>query len=382
MSAENETASLEEFRKKAAELITEAKLEDKWMDLWGVSMRNLNSEAPLTKPQTVILLKFLRAREFDIQKAGDMLTGTLKWRAEFDTISLMNETFGKEFDAFGRIYGKDKNGSPVTYNFYSGAAQDDIVGQMDKFLRWRVQLMEKAISLLDFENGIETVTQVHDYSQTSFFMGNKMKAVTKQVIDIFQNHYPEFLSAKFFLGVPTIMEYLFSVMSAFVSARTRSKFKMVRRGKGRAALLEQIEPDQLPPEYNGFEEITEGVEAVAISSSADKRRSSAADIKRVTIKAGGSEIVQLPVKEGDLVNWEYTTLSLDIGVKVWIAPAGDEGTKEPEKDSLISSSKDEGGKGNFTVDRKDGGVFTLKLDNSYSMLTEKTVLYRVRVKQA
>jgi hypothetical protein len=72
----------------------------------------------------------------------------------------MKETFPTTFDALGYKYGKDKRGIPVTYNFYKGLSEDGMLGQLEQFKRWRVQLLESAIQDLDFEKGQETILQV------------------------------------------------------------------------------------------------------------------------------------------------------------------------------------------------------------------------------
>ena len=66
-----------------------------------------------------------------------MLTETLKWRAEFKIDEVMQETFDKDvFGKLGRVYGKDKEGRPVTYNLY-GAVKDmkTVFGDTQKFIR-------------------------------------------------------------------------------------------------------------------------------------------------------------------------------------------------------------------------------------------------------
>jgi hypothetical protein len=44
----------------------------------------------------VVLLKFLRAREFKVNEAFEMLKKTLKWRKEMKIDSILDEDFGSE----------------------------------------------------------------------------------------------------------------------------------------------------------------------------------------------------------------------------------------------------------------------------------------------
>jgi phosphatidylinositol transfer protein SFH5 len=74
-----------------------------------------------------------------------MLVNTLRWRESFGIEKLMTEEFDpKVFGSLAHIYGKDRHGNPVTYNIYGGD-QDlkAVFGDVDRFLRWRVQFMEK-----------------------------------------------------------------------------------------------------------------------------------------------------------------------------------------------------------------------------------------------
>ena len=85
----------------------------------------------------MILAKFVRARTLDVAAAADMLTATLRWRAEFDVDKVMEEEFDEGvFGKLGRVYGKDTEGRPVTYNLY-GAVKDmsAVFGDVQKFIR-------------------------------------------------------------------------------------------------------------------------------------------------------------------------------------------------------------------------------------------------------
>jgi hypothetical protein len=223
-------------------------LED--LDIWGVSL-SAGLETP-SKKQSVLLLKFLRARRFVVSDALKMLTDCLKWRKEFGVKNLKNETFPQSLEEGGIVYGKDVHNCPVTYNFYGKMKFSEILAAedgkgLDTFLRWRVRLQEIAIQRLDFEADIEHVMQIHDYDGASMFdMDSNMKEASSKVISLFQDNYPEMLSTKLFLNVPWFMEMLFSVMAAFSDAKTRQKFSMVGAGNSRVALLEHICPEQLP----------------------------------------------------------------------------------------------------------------------------------------
>lgn len=158
------------------------------------------SEATGTKKQNVVLLKFLRAREFRVEEAFEALSATLQWRKAFNVAALATETFPASFGPLGGVAGRDRGGRPITWSYYETMDVEQIFGKegdLTSFIRWRVQLMERAVAQLDFETGIETVFQVHDYHGVSFFSVNaNVRRASKVIVELFQAHYPEFLQTK------------------------------------------------------------------------------------------------------------------------------------------------------------------------------------------
>jgi phosphatidylinositol transfer protein SFH5 len=83
---------------------------------------------------SVVLMKFLRARNLSIRSASEMLANStspliqphksviliawyeaLKWRKTFDIPAIMKEEFDEKlFGGLGCVFGKDKDGRPVT----------------------------------------------------------------------------------------------------------------------------------------------------------------------------------------------------------------------------------------------------------------------------
>ncbi|EJF59368.1 CRAL/TRIO domain-containing protein [Dichomitus squalens LYAD-421 SS1] len=219
--------------------------------LWGVE---LSPTAPSAKG-SVILVKFARARNLVVKDATDMLVNTLKWRDEFKIDKVLKEQFDPEvFGKLGRVYGKDKQGRPVTYNLY-GAVTDlkAVFGDVQKFIRWRVQFMEQSIELLDFET-VDQMVQIHDYEGVSLTQRDAaQKAAAKEATNIFQNHYPEFLSRKFFINVPTLLTWVFWLFKPLLSAATLAKMSVVGSGPKTigAELSQVIDPKELPKKYGG-----------------------------------------------------------------------------------------------------------------------------------
>lgn len=162
--------------------------------VWGIPL--LGDERSDT-----ILLKFLRARDFKVKEAFTMIKNTVIWRKQFGIDSLLEEDLGNEWDKVVFMHGFDKEGHPVCYNvfgefqnkeLYQNTFADD--EKRTKFLRWRIQLLEKSIRKLDFSpSGICTLVQVNDLKNFSG-LKRELRLATNQALQLLQDNYPEFVA--------------------------------------------------------------------------------------------------------------------------------------------------------------------------------------------
>ncbi|XP_014560497.1 hypothetical protein COCVIDRAFT_49868, partial [Bipolaris victoriae FI3] len=216
----------------------------------------------------LILQKFLRANQNDLNKAKAQLLETLKWRKSFDPVKAATETFDKaRFEGLGYVL--EVEGVPespnkkdiTTFNVY-GAVKDNkaTFGDLDGFLRWRVGLMEKSVQALSLSTATTPIPnygegpdpyqgfQVHDYLQVSFIRRDPLvKAATNKTIEILGRHYPETLSRKFFVNVPAIMGWVFTAVKLVVAKETSRKFVVLSDGKQLATQLGK----GVPKSYGG-----------------------------------------------------------------------------------------------------------------------------------
>ncbi|EJD43830.1 CRAL/TRIO domain-containing protein [Auricularia subglabra TFB-10046 SS5] len=220
--------------------------------IWNVT---LDPSKPPSAKEYIVLYKFLKARNINVAAAKDMLVATLRWRDEMDIPAIMAETFPEDvFGELGKIFGNDKEGRPVTWNIYGNIADSKTVfGDLKRFIRWRVQLMERGVALLDFEN-IDQMIQVHDYTGVSSASRTPdSKAAASEASSVFGAHYPELLYRKFFVGVPTYLSWIFWLFKAIVPSQTFAKMTVV--GPGAAAIGKELEKvidrKHLPAIYGG-----------------------------------------------------------------------------------------------------------------------------------
>lgn len=193
-----ELKSLQEFKILVQEGLNNAQFGEspaEEVSIWGV---------PLMKDDRsdVVLLKFLRARDFKVKESFAMLKNTLKWRRDFGVDELVKEDLGDDLEKVVFMHGHDKEGHPVCYNVYGEFQNKELYsktfGDAEKrhrFLRWRIQFLERSIRKLDFTpGGINTIFQVSDLKNSPGPAKRELRIATRQALLILQDNYPEFVA--------------------------------------------------------------------------------------------------------------------------------------------------------------------------------------------
>ncbi|KAJ0088539.1 hypothetical protein Patl1_31459 [Pistacia atlantica] len=223
----SEKKALQELKKK----LVDSHGSDNECSMWGIRLLGGDEKAD------VILLKFLRARDFRVQDSFNMLEKCLAWRKEFGADGVVEEDLGfKELEGVvAYMQGYDKEGHPVCYNAYGVFRDKDMYERifgdeekLKKFLRWRVQVLERGINLLHFKpGGINSIIQVTDLKDMP---KRELRVASNQILSLFQDNYPEMVARKIFINVPWYFSMLYSMFSPFLTQRTKSKFVISKEG--------------------------------------------------------------------------------------------------------------------------------------------------------
>lgn len=189
------------------------------VSIWGIPL--------LADDRTdVVLLKFLRARDFKVKDAFTMIKNTIRWRKEFGIEELIGEqnlAGGVELEKAVYMQGIDKEGHPVCYNVYGEFQKKEVYkkafsdeGKRQNFLRWRIQFLEKSIRKLDFNpGGISTIVQVNDLKNSPGPGKWELRQATKQALQLLQDNYPEFV-AKQVLILSPIVNYINKIRTKMI----------------------------------------------------------------------------------------------------------------------------------------------------------------------
>ncbi|KAF5733611.1 putative Patellin-4 [Tripterygium wilfordii] len=361
---ENENAAKESEQEKPSIKV------DEDICIWGVPLLP-SKEAEATD---VVLLKFLRAREFKVNDAFEMLKKTLQWRKDANIDSILDEDLGSDLSSVAYMNGVDLEGHPVCYNFF-GVFEDEKLytktfGTEEKrsqFLRWRFQLMEKGIKELDMRpGGVTSLLQITDLKNSPGISKKDLRVSMKQVVGVLQDNYPEFVARNIFVNAPFWYHALNALLSPFLTQRTKSKFVVARPAKVTETLLKYISAEEIPVQYGGFKKEND----LEFSKANDP-------VSELTIKAGSTETIEIPAAEvGSTLIWDLTVLNWEVNYKEEFVP-NDEGSYTIIVQKKKKMGCNEGPIRN-TFRNNEPGKIVLTIGNGSNK--KKRVLYRYKIK--
>ncbi|KAH9293579.1 hypothetical protein KI387_037041 [Taxus chinensis] len=340
------------------------------ISIWGVPLLHRKND----ERTDVILLKFLRARDFRINDAFSMLQNCVAWRKKFGADNLFEEdlAFDEHLDSVAFMHYYDKEGHPVCYNAYGIFCNKDLYQKifgddekLKKFLRWRVQILEKGIKLLNFKpGGVNAMIQITDLKNMP---KRELRAASNQILALFQDNYPEMVAKKVFINVPWYFSALYSMFSPFLTQRTKSKFVIAREGKVTETLYKFISPENVPIQYGG------------LSRPKDGELGPNKPAAQFTIKGGEKINLEIEgVESGATILWDLVVGGWEITYWAEFVPStGGSYTTVIDKIRKLSSS-DEPVCNSFKA--SEAGKVVLIIDNTLSR-KKKVAAYRYMLKK-
>ncbi|XP_030485653.2 patellin-3 [Cannabis sativa] len=359
---EAETGKVAEEAPKVATSVEE-------LSIWGV---------PLLKDDRtdVILLKFLRARDFKVKDAFVMFRNTIRWRKEFGIEELLSEDLGDDLEKVVFMHGTDRDGHPVCYNVFGEFQNKDLYQntfsdqeKRTKFLRYRIQFLEKSIRKLDFTSGgICTIFQINDLKNSPGPGKSELRLATKQALQLLQDNYPEFVAKQVFINVPWWYLAFYTMISPFLTQRTKSKFVFSGPAKSPDTLFKYISPEQVPIQYGGLSvDFCDCNPEFSISD----------PVTEVFVKPGTKQTVEIIIYEKCVIVWELRVVGWEVGYGAEFVPNTQNGyTIIIHKSKKMAPSDEPVVHNSFRVDEL--GKILLTVDNPTSK--KKRLLYRFNIK--
>ncbi|CAA3008459.1 patellin-4 [Olea europaea subsp. europaea] len=345
---------------------------EKEISIWGVPLLPSKGD----EGTNIVLLKFLRARDFKVNDAYQMLEKTLKWRKDFKIDSIFDEEFGPELNSVAYMSGADREGHPLCYNIFGVLNNEEIyqktLGDEEKreqFLRWRVQLMEKGIQKLEFKPGcVNSLVQINDLKNSPGASKKEVRTAVNKAIALLQDNYPEFVAKNIFINVPFWYFAFHSLLSPFLTQRTKSKLVFARPSKVTETLLKYIPIQEIPIQYGGLKR-----ENDYEFSASDGQAS------EVVIKAGATAVIEIPAPEaGSTFIWDLHVLGWEVNYAEEFVP-----TDENSYTMIIQKEKKMGldeAPVHKTFKNHESGKIVLTTKNCSGK--KKKMFYRHKIKKS
>nr|XP_011468862.1 PREDICTED: patellin-5-like [Fragaria vesca subsp. vesca] len=338
--------------------------------IWGVPLLPSKED----NATNVILLKFLKAKDFEVNDAFEMLRNTLKWRNDNNIDSILDENFDEDLGSISIMDGVSREGHPVHYSSFKLFGNEElynkVLGTEEKrnvFIRSRIQLMERAIQKLDFKSGgVSSIFLVNDCKDMPGPSKKELRIALKQILTLHQDNYPEFVARHIFINVP-FWYYAFSAstfLSPFLTPKSNSKFIFARPAKVNDVLLQYIALEELPVHYGGFRKEN------------DPDFSTEDDISEIFLNQSSTEIIRIPMQAGVSLMWEVLVSGWEVNYKEEFIP-----TDDSSYSVIIQRRKKISGhegpiRNSFTC--KEPGNIVLTIENG-ALIKKKRICYRYKM---
>lgn len=215
-------------------------------------------------PSDACLLRFLRARDFNIEKAREMLSHSLIWRKKNQIDKIMNEYQINQVvkDYFpGGWHHQDKEGRPL---YLLRLGQMDVKGLVksvgeEGLLKHTLHICEEGLRLTEEATASQS-QPITNWTLLVDLEGLNMRHLWRpgirtllKIIEIVEANYPETMSRVLIIRAPRVFPILWTLVSTFIDDNTRSKFLFYGGNdyQGPGGLVDYMPKENIPDFLGG-----------------------------------------------------------------------------------------------------------------------------------